>query len=192
MRHVSMLDTGPERLQFSPSGRPADGDFGVEVYPRGRGPDPAAEVAPSDRISAIVRRFVLLAVPLLLLLMAAFAFGVDVLGLDPDTRALATRGLLRSESMPWSWAAGAWLLEATALTALFLLVQGRGGSALLDGLVTGAIAWIFRGPVQVVDLALTTRLPREPWWTAALEHLVLYLLCGLLLAAVAAASGVRR
>ena len=137
-------------------------------------------------------RFVLLVVPLLLVLLGAFAFGVDMLGLEPDTGVLAARGLLRSGAIPWTWAAGGWLLEATGLTALFLLVQGRGGSPVLDGLVTGAIAWIFRGPVLIVNLALVTRLPREPWWTAAMEQLALYLLCGLLLASVAVISGVRR
>ena len=87
---------------------------------------------------------------------------------------------------------GGWALEAIALSALFLLVQGRGGSWWLDGLLTAWMAWIFRGPVLVLSVAQVLGRGRDPWWDMSLRWLVLYSLCGLLLAVLARRLGVRR
>lgn len=80
---------------------------------------------------------------------------------------------------------GGWALEAVALTALFLLVQGRGGAWWLDGLLTAWMAWIFRGPVLVLAVAEQLGRRGDVWWDLSLRWLVLYSLCGLLLAAMA-------
>lgn len=87
---------------------------------------------------------------------------------------------------------GGWALEAVALTALFLLIQGRGGSWWLDGLLTAWMAWIFRGPVLVLSVAQVLGRGRDPWWDLSLRWLVLYSLCGLFLAFLARRLGVRR
>jgi hypothetical protein len=139
-----------------------------------------------------VTRFVLFAVPLVVLAMALWGWGAALVGLEPDASALDTFAVSRPRPLP-AWAlAGAWLLEAIGLTGLFLLVQGRSGAWWLDGLLTGAIAWIFRGPLLVLTIASLTRLPRQPWWGHALSWLALYPLCGLMLAALARRSGLRR
>lgn len=137
-------------------------------------------------------RFVLFAVPLVVLVMAVWGWGVETTGLEPAGAELAGFGVARPRPLP-AWArAGTWLLEALALTGLFLLVQGRSGAWWLDGLLTGAIAWIFRGPLLVLTVAALTRLPRQPWWGHALSWLALYPLCGLALAVLARRSGLRR
>ncbi len=87
---------------------------------------------------------------------------------------------------------GGWALEALALTALFLLVQGRGGTWWLDGLLTAWMAWIFRGPVLVLTVAEVSGRGPGPWWGLSLRWLGLYSLCGLLLAVLARRLGVRR
>ena len=87
---------------------------------------------------------------------------------------------------------GGWILEAVALTALFLLVQGRAGSWWLDGLLTAWIAWIFRGPVLVLSVAQVLGRGHDPWWGLSLRWLALYTLCGLLLALLARRLEVRR
>ncbi len=83
-----------------------------------------------------------------------------------------------------------WFLEAVALTALFLMIQGRGGRW-TTGLLTGWIAWVFRGPLLVVTVAGLAGLPPGPWWTLALSWWVLYTLCGLVLGGVASAAGLQ-
>lgn len=87
---------------------------------------------------------------------------------------------------------GGWALEAVALCALFLLVQGRGGSWWLDGLVTAWMAWIFRGPLLVLTVAEVLSRSSERWWNLSLRWLVLYSLCGLMMALLARRLGVRR
>jgi hypothetical protein len=139
-----------------------------------------------------VLRFVALAVPLLLLLFAGAAFTVDTLGLTPATIHLQgvdlVGGMVFGRLGVWVW-----LLEAVGLVVLFLLVQSRGNaSPWFDGVVVGCLAWLFRGPLQILDVAMVARLPREPWWTLAEHRLVVYLLSGLLLAGLARAVGLRR
>ena len=76
------------------------------------------------------------------------------------------------------------MLEAVALTALFLLVQAR-EVWWLDGLLAGCLAWVFRGPLLVVTLVAAAGVRPGPWWTLSLYWLILYALCGLLLGALA-------
>ena len=87
---------------------------------------------------------------------------------------------------------GVWVLEALALSALFLLIQGRGGRWWLDGLLAAWIAWIFRGPVLVLSVAEVLGRHSERWRELSVQWLVLYSLCGLLLALLARRSGVGR
>lgn len=147
---------------------------------------------PCANISRTLLRFLLFVFPLLLLLMGLFEFAVDMLGLAPARGELVLRGVLRRAPLPGRYVLGGWVLESLGLTALFLLVQGRSGAWWLDGLVTGWIAWIFRGPVLVLTLVTLSRLPREPWWSLSLDWLALYTLCGLLIALVARLAGVGR
>ncbi len=138
-----------------------------------------------------MRRFLLLALPLLVLTIAVFHFALEALGLA-DGQGLAARlGLPPVAALP-AWAlAGTWVLEAIALTALYLLVQGR-EAWWLDGLLAGWIAWVFRGPLLVVTLVAAAGVKPGPWWTLAFYWLVLYSLCGLLLGALAESTRPRR
>jgi hypothetical protein len=136
--------------------------------------------------------FLALSIPLLLLLMGLFAFALDAGGLAADAGGVVAQRLMRSEPLPGAYVLGGWLLESVGLVALFLLVQGRGGAWMLDGLIAGWIAWIFRGPVMVVSLIGLTRLPRDPWWGLALRWLVLYTMSGILLAVLARRLGLER
>ena len=126
-------------------------------------------------------RFVLLALPLVLLVLAGGAFAADQW---VPAGALAGRGLDRPGA-PSALVLGTAGLEALGLTGLFLLIQGRGGNLWLEGLLTAGIAWVFRGPVQVLVLAAHSRLPKEPWWELALVALATYAVSGLVLAALA-------
>ena len=128
-------------------------------------------------------RFVLLALPVVLLVLAGGAFAGDQW--VPTGSALAARGLERSAGAPSSLVLGTACLEALALTGLFLLIHGRGGNVWAEGLLTAGIAWVFRGPVQILVLAAHSRLPKEPWWDLALVALAAYAVSGLLLAALA-------
>jgi len=139
-----------------------------------------------------VTRYLVFALPLLLVAMAAFGFAVEQLGLEPATAALAPLGLERSGPPPAALTLAAWGIEAVALAALFLLVQGRSGAWWLDGLVTGGLAWVFRGPLLVATLALLSRVPRQPFVEWARLALVLDLGCGLLLAGLARAMRLER
>ena len=121
--------------------------------------------------------------------MAIFAFGAEAGGLAPDESALAERGLARPLAFPTEIRIGTWLLEAMALTGLFLLLQGRSGAWWLDGLMTAAIAWVFRGPLMVLSLAQITRLPREPFWGHPVHWGLVYLVSGLVLAYLARRLG---
>jgi hypothetical protein len=109
-----------------------------------------------------------------------------------DTSGLARLGLLRHAPIAGAAVLGGWLVEALGLTALFLLIQGRSGRWWLDGLLTGWIAWIFRGPLLLLSLAALTSLPREPWWSLSLRWWLVYPLGGLLLAILARGLGVER
>lgn len=129
-------------------------------------------------------RFLVFALLVLLLLQAGFAVAVDAFGFGPDGRALAGRGHAPAR-VPAGIQLAAWLLEATGLLALFLLVQGRSGSWWLDGLATGWIAWVFRGPLLVFAVVAYAALPRQPWWDLAFRWLALYSLCGFAVALLA-------
>ena len=83
---------------------------------------------------------------------------------------------------------GTWILEALGLSALYLLIQGSGGNRVLNGLLTGWIAWVFRGPLLVVAVVTLGGLPAGPWWSLALSWWFLYTICGLLLGIIGAAS----
>ena len=124
--------------------------------------------------------------------MGLFWFGLSAFELTPSTASLARAGLERAQPLPLGLSAGGWLIESLALTALFLLVQGRGGAWWMDGLVAAAIAWVFRGPVLVLSVVSLSRLDSDPWWPMSLRWLVLYAICGLTLAAVARAVGLQR
>jgi hypothetical protein len=133
-----------------------------------------------------LRRFLVLALPTLVLVMALFRSGVEALGRTPALLSAAPD--LRQR---WVVVIGTWLLEALALAALYLLVQASGGSRLLNGLLTGWIAWVFRGPLLVVAVVTLAGQPAGPWWSMAFSWWVLYTVCGLLLGLVATASGLR-
>jgi hypothetical protein len=128
-----------------------------------------------------VFRFVLLAVFSTVLLIGVGTFAFDA----ADGGSFGTR--LDGYDM-----LGGWFLEAIALAALFLLIQGRGGSWWLDGLLTACIAWIFRGPVLVLSVAQHLGDGRDPWWNLTLRWLAIYTLAGLLIALLARRLGVRR
>ncbi len=131
-----------------------------------------------------LKRFLLFALPLLILTMALFRFAQEMLGMAPDPAALSRLG---TAELPGWVTLATWALEAVGLAALYLLIQGRGGRW-LAGLLTGWIAWVFRGPLLVVTVAGLADLPPGPWWSMALSWWVLYTLCGLLLGGVAAAA----
>ncbi len=126
-------------------------------------------------------RFLFLTIPLATLLLGGAALGFDLL----DGGEFGPR-------LDGKTVAGGWLLEATALAALFLLVQGRGGSWWLDGLLAAWLGWIFRGPVMVLVVVEQLGGGRDPWWTMALQSLLVYSLVGFLMALVARKLGVRR
>jgi hypothetical protein len=133
-------------------------------------------------------RFVLFAVTLLVLLLALFNLGVEVVGLDPEPGPVVG-WRAGSGGLPGAWVLATWALEALALTALFLLVDrpradGRRGG-LLEGLLAGWIAWVFRGPLLVMSAIGNAGEPHQPWGQLALRWFVLYTLAGVLLAALA-------
>lgn len=136
-------------------------------------------------------RFLTYALPLLLLLFACFGLAVDVLDLEPRAGAVAKLEVFEPGRIPSSVVLGIWLMEACGLLALFLMAQGRCGAWWLDGLVAGWLAWVFRGPIFVLTLVIAVRQPQAPWWDLVLAWWVLYSVCGLSLAALARASGIR-
>ncbi len=127
-------------------------------------------------------RFLIFALVLLLLTLGLYAFALDSFGAAIGQRA-GIEGFELGRLSPAMLLAG-WLLEAIGLTALFLLLLGRTPSRWLDGLATGWIAWIFRGPLLVLAITTATQLDPVRWWRIALGWLLLYTLCGLLLAAL--------
>jgi hypothetical protein len=132
-----------------------------------------------------LRRFLIFALPLLVLTMALFRFAEEALGVAPDPAALSASGAVQ---LPGWVMLATWILEAVGLAALFLLIQGRSGRW-LAGLLTGWVAWVFRGPLLVVTVAGLAGLPPGPWWGLAFSWWVLYTACGLVLGGVAAAAG---
>jgi hypothetical protein len=132
-----------------------------------------------------LRRFLLLALPLLILAMALFQFAMEMLGLQVDPSRLAPGGGIH---LPGYVSLATWSLEALGLAALFLLVHGKGWGW-TSGLLTGWIAWVFRGPLLVVTVVGLAGLSPRPWWLLAFSWWVLYSLCGLLLSGVAAGVG---
>jgi hypothetical protein len=127
-----------------------------------------------------LKRFILLAIPLLVVLSALFNLGLELLGAPPDLGPLVG-WRAGGRGLPGAWVLAAWLLEATALTALFLLVDGRGGAAWFNGLLAGWTAWVFRGPLLVMTVVGFAGLPQTPWWRLSLRWFALYTLAGLLL-----------
>jgi hypothetical protein len=135
-----------------------------------------------------LRRFLLLSLPLLILAMALFHFGLEALGRAPNQLTVSAAG---ARTLPPWVPLVTWTLESLGLSALFLLVYGRNSLRLLSGLLAGWIAWVFRGPLLVVSVVGIAGLPPAPWWSMAVSWLLLYTLCGLLLAAAAAAAGLQ-
>lgn len=117
-------------------------------------------------------RFLALALPAALLVLAVAAPIAGLFGAEVDTDPLAARGVGRPGGLDGRHQAAVLGFEATALTALFLLVEGRTRSPLVDGLLAGLAAWLFRGPLLVVTVAALTRLPTEPFWQTARIDLV--------------------
>lgn len=134
-------------------------------------------------------RFIVYAVPLLVLLLALFGFAVELLDVEPRSGSVIRLALFEQPRVPGQLVVGTWLVEASGLIALFLLTQGRFGAWWLDGLVAGWVAWIFRGPLLVITIVVAARQPQDPWWTLAFGWWVLYSACGLSLAILARRSG---
>lgn len=137
-----------------------------------------------------LRRFLLLALPLVLLLIALFNLGVELFGMASDMGPLVGWKPGRA-GVPGAFVVGAWVLEALALTALFVLVDGRGGWALTNGLATAWMAWVFRGPMLVLTAAGFGR-GAEDWWPLVWRWFFLYTAAGLVLALAARIAGLRR
>ena len=139
-----------------------------------------------------MRRYLILAVPLLVLTLAIIAFAQEQLSGGARQRAVTALSGRPLALPPGSYLLATWVLEAIGLTALFLLVQRRGRPWWLDGAMTGGIAWVFRGPLLVVTVVGLARVPRAPWWSLSVGWLVAYLLCGLVLARLALALEIER
>ncbi len=133
-------------------------------------------------------RFIVYAVPLLILLLALFGFTVELLDAEPRSGSVIKLALFEQPSVPGKLVIGAWLVEASGLIALFLLAQGRFAAWWLDGLVAGWVAWVFRGPLLVITIVVAARQPQDPWWKLAFGWWVLYSVCGLSLAILARRS----
>jgi hypothetical protein len=130
-----------------------------------------------------LRRFLLLALPLLLLLIALFNLALEIFGLAPELGPLVgwhSAGW----GLPGGYVLGTWALEALALTALYLLIDARGGWGWVNVLAAAWIAWVFRGPLLVMSAAGAYG-DRSEWWALAVRWFVLYTLAGLVLAVAA-------
>ena len=126
-------------------------------------------------------RYLLYAVPLIVLLLALFSLTLGLLDAGPA----GALTVLDPERVPLRLVLGTWLLEAFGLVALYLLIEGRSGRWWLDGLMAGWVAWIFRGPLLVVTVAVAAGKPQAPWFRLTLGWWVLYSLCGFTLAILA-------
>ncbi len=109
--------------------------------------------------------------------MGLFQFGLEMLHLQA--------GPVGGPPLPGSIRLATWALEALSLSALFLLVHGRGWGW-VSGLLTGWIAWVFRGPLLVLAVAGYSSLSPGPWWSLAFRWWILYSVCGVLLGLVSA------
>lgn len=137
-----------------------------------------------------MRRFLLLALPLVLLLIALFNLGVEVFGMASEMGPMVGWKPGRA-GVPGAFVLGAWALEALALTALFVLVDGRGGWTLTNGLAAAWMAWVFRGPLLVLTAAGFGPGAGD-WWPLVWRWFVLYTAAGLALALAARVAGLRR
>lgn len=120
--------------------------------------------------------------------MGLFELGLEMFRLQVDPSTLAPGG---GFDLPGWVRLATWALEALALSTLFVLVHGRGWGG-VSGLLTGWIAWVFRGPLLVVTVAGHAGLPPAPWWSLAFRWWVLYSLCGLLLGVIASLTHLGR
>jgi len=131
-----------------------------------------------------LKRFLVIALPLLLLTMALFRFALEMLRMAPDPAALAHG----APGLPTAVTLATWVLESIGLAALYLLIHGRGASPWTTGLLAGWIAWVFRGPLLVVTVVGLAGLAPRPWWGLAFSWWVLYTLCGLMLGVAASTA----
>jgi len=138
-----------------------------------------------------LRRFLLIAFPLLLLLIALFNLGAEVFGMATGMGPLVGWKPGRA-GIPGAYVFGAWALEAVALTALFLLIDGRGGWHLTNALAAVWIAWVFRGPLLVLTAAGAGGPGTADWWPLAWRWFGLYTAAGITLAITARLTGLRR
>lgn len=138
-----------------------------------------------------MRRFLLIAIPLLLLLIALFNLGAEVFGVATGMGPLVGWKPGRA-GVPGAYVVGAWALEAVALTSLFLLTDGRGGWHLTNALAAAWIAWVFRGPLLVLTAAGAGGPAPADWWPLAWRWFGLYTAAGVALAITARVTGLRR
>lgn len=134
-------------------------------------------------------RFTAYALPLLILLLAVFGFAVEVLDLEPAGGTAIRLAILEQSRIPATFVLMAWLMEACGLMALFLVCQGRAGIWWLDGLLSGWLAWVFRGPLLVLTVTVATHQSQDAWWRIVFGWWILYSVCGLALAALARSLG---
>lgn len=118
-------------------------------------------------------RFLALAFPLVLLVLAGSHFAVEALDLDTPDRLPATHLL------------ALWGLETVGLVALYALVRERTWNRWIAGLATAWGAWIFRAPVLYLTVVGTAGAGRVDWDGLLFAWLVAYTICGLALGAVA-------
>ncbi len=127
-----------------------------------------------------LNRFLLLCIPLLVMIMALFGLVQELAGVEAPfesgwhPKALGARVAIAS-----------WILESTALTALFLLARGRAPTWWLDGFLAGWLAWLFRGPVVILAIASMSEAHSVSWGHLVLNWWLLYSICGLTLALLA-------
>jgi len=118
-------------------------------------------------------RFLILALPLVVLAIALAHFAGEALGLaQPGT-------------LPAPYLLGRWLLEGVGLVALYVLIHERGLGRWLAGLAAAWTAWLFRGPVLMLTVGGSSRLSSAAWWRLLAVWFVLYTICALAMAVVA-------
>jgi hypothetical protein len=135
-----------------------------------------------------LKRFVLLALPLLLALFALFNVGLELAGYEPELGPLVGRPA-GGFGLPGGWVIATWGIESIALSALYLLIVGPAVPRFSSGLLAGWIAWVFRGPLLVITAVGYGGLAHGPWWRLSLRWLVLYTLAGALLGALGSLLG---
>jgi hypothetical protein len=140
-------------------------------------------------MSRAVFRFLVLALPTALVVLAGVEAAAVALGAGPDLAPLTVRAMARVEPLAPALVLAIGAFEAVALVALYLLVEGRFGSLLLDGAAAGVAAWLFRGPLLVAAIALLTRAPLAPFWQAARIDLIALPAAGLAVGLLARLAG---